>query len=176
MEEPQGLTRRPTGWFGSAGSRRGRDTLSPMDTHAAVRMLTAAGADETLAIAMVDVAQNAAADHGRESSTRSDLAHLREVQRADLAALEARLTWRFAGAMLAQTLTILGGVVAILRLLGSSLPTDGGRWGFSWNGFLDVGRRPRPCIAVIAHGPTTRPGRWPEALVRSPVPRARGTR
>ena len=31
--------------------------------------------------------------------------------------LEARLTWRFAGAMLAQTLAILGGVLAILRLL-----------------------------------------------------------
>ena len=118
VEEPQGLTRRPMEWFRSADSRRGRDTLSPMDTHAAVRMLTAAGADETLAVAVVDVAQNAAADHGRELSTRSDLDHLREVQRADLAALEARLTWRFAGAMLAQTLAILGGVVAILRLLG----------------------------------------------------------
>ena len=49
-----------------------RDTLSPMDTHAAVRMLTAAGADEALAVAVVDVAQNAAADHGRELATRSD--------------------------------------------------------------------------------------------------------
>lgn len=112
------MTRRPTGWFRSVDSRRGRDTLSPMDTHAAVRMLTAAGADETLAVAVVDVAQNAAADHGRELSTRSDLDRLREAHRADLAALEARLTWRFAGAMLAQTLAILGGVVAILRLLG----------------------------------------------------------
>ena len=99
-------------------SRWGRDTLSLMDTHAAVKMLTAAGAKEALAVAVVDVAQNAAADHGRELTTRSDLDHLREVHRADLAALEARLTWRFAGAMLAQTLAILGGVVAILRLLG----------------------------------------------------------
>ena len=88
-----------------------------MDTHGAVRMLTAAGADETLAVAVVDVAQNAAADQGRELSPRSDLDHLREVQRADLAALEAWLTWRFASAMLAQTLAILGGVVTILRLL-----------------------------------------------------------
>ena len=87
-----------------------------MDTHAAVRMLTAADADEALAVAVV--AQNAAADHGRELATRSDLDRLREVQRADLAVLEARLTWRFDGAMLAQTLAILGGVVAILRLLG----------------------------------------------------------
>ncbi len=88
-----------------------------MDTHAAVRMLTAAGADETLAVAVVNVAQNAAADHGHELATRSDLDHLRDVQRGDLASLEARLTWRFAGAMLAQTLAILGGVIAILRLL-----------------------------------------------------------
>ena len=40
-----------------------------------------------------------------------------ETLRAELAGLEARLTWRFAGAMLAQTLAILGGVLAILRLL-----------------------------------------------------------
>ena len=66
MEEPQGLTRRPD-------SGRGRDTLSPIDTHAAVKMLTAAGADETLAVAVVDVAQNAAADHGPELATRSDI-------------------------------------------------------------------------------------------------------
>ena len=31
-------------------------------------MLTATGADETLAVAVVDVAQNAAADHGREDT------------------------------------------------------------------------------------------------------------
>ena len=37
--------------------------------------------------------------------------------KVDLASLEARLTWRFAGAMLAQTLAILGGVLAMLRLL-----------------------------------------------------------
>ena len=37
--------------------------------------------------------------------------------KADLADLETRLTWRFAGAMLAQTLAILG-VLAILRLPG----------------------------------------------------------
>ena len=37
---------------------------------------------------------------------------------AALSALEARLTWRFAGAMLAQTVTIIGGTVALLRLLG----------------------------------------------------------
>ena len=58
-----------------------------MGTHAAVRMLTAAGAEKALAVAVVDVAQNAAA----------------AFRRCD------------AGA---QTLAILGGVVASLRLLG----------------------------------------------------------
>lgn len=80
-------------------------------------MLTAAGADEALAVAVVDIARNAAAAAGRESATRAGLGNLRESHRADLAALEARLTWRFAGAMLAQTLAILGGVLTIPRLL-----------------------------------------------------------
>ena len=61
--------------------------------------------------------QSAVADHGRELVTRADLEHQREAHRADMAALEGRLTWRFAGAMLAQTLAILGGVLAMLRLL-----------------------------------------------------------
>ena len=68
-----GLTPRPTGWFHSVGSGRDRDTLPPMDTHAAVRMLTAAGAAEALAVAVIDVAENAAAEHDRELTTRSDL-------------------------------------------------------------------------------------------------------
>lgn len=42
--------------------------------------------------------------------------------KVDLAELEARLTWRFAGAMLAQTGVILaaviGAAIAILRMLG----------------------------------------------------------
>ena len=91
----------------------GRDALSPVDTHAALRMLTGGGAAEALAPAVVDVAQNAAADHGREFATRDDLDRLREVQRADLSPLEARLTWRFPGAMLAQTLAIFRALVAI---------------------------------------------------------------
>ena len=40
-----------------------------------------------------------------------------ETVRAELASLEARLPWRVVGAMLAQTLAILGGVLAMLRLL-----------------------------------------------------------
>ena len=45
----------PTGWFGSANSRRAVVLSRPMDTHAAARMLTAAGADEALAVAVADV-------------------------------------------------------------------------------------------------------------------------
>ncbi len=52
-------------------------------------------------------------------ATKADLAAVR----ADLADLEARLTWRFAAAMLAQTGVILaaviGAAVAILRMLAS---------------------------------------------------------
>ncbi len=83
-----------------------------MDTHAAVRMLTAAGADETLAVAVVDVAQNAAADHGRELATCSYLDHLREVQRGDLASLEARRAYGFHshGALISMLFLCCGGI------------------------------------------------------------------
>ena len=73
VEDPRrGLTRRPTGWFASADLPSDRDTLSPTDIHAAVRMLTAARADDALAAAGVDVAQSAAADYGRELAARAD--------------------------------------------------------------------------------------------------------
>ena len=36
------------------------------DTHAAVKTLTGAGASEAVAVAVVDVAQTAAAERGRE--------------------------------------------------------------------------------------------------------------
>ena len=42
-----------------------------MHTHAAVTMPSGDGAYEALAVAVVDVAQNAAADHGRELTIRS---------------------------------------------------------------------------------------------------------
>ena len=52
-----------------------------------------------------------------ETFCGTDLDNLCEAHRADLAALEARLTWRCASAMLAQTLAILGAVLPIARLL-----------------------------------------------------------
>ena len=57
MEEPRAARLDPTpdGVVRLGELASGRGTLCPMDTHAAARMLTAAGADETLAGAVVDV-------------------------------------------------------------------------------------------------------------------------
>ena len=61
----------------------------PFDTHAAVKMLTGAGASEEIAVAVVDVAQGAAAEQGRELATRADIETLRETTRADIKELRA---------------------------------------------------------------------------------------
>lgn len=57
-------------------------------------MLTAAGASEEIAVAVVNVAQGAAAEHGRELATRADISELRtmldaqrEATRADIETL-----------------------------------------------------------------------------------------
>lgn len=70
-----------------------------LDTHAAVKTLTDAGADEALALAVVAVA--------RELVTR---AHFDTA----LAQLESRLAWRLVTAGIA----IAAVVVAVLRFLG----------------------------------------------------------
>ncbi|MCY4120730.1 MAG: hypothetical protein OXG72_07390 [Acidobacteria bacterium] len=80
-----------------------------IDTHAIARRLTGTGLSAEQADAITDAIREAA-EHGDHVTP--------ETLRAELASLEARVTWRFAGAMLAQTLATLGGVVAILRLLG----------------------------------------------------------
>ncbi len=66
------------------------------DTHTAVKTLTAAGASEEIAVAVVDVAREAAAEHGRELATRADIAELRtalasqrEATRADIETVRA---------------------------------------------------------------------------------------
>ena len=79
------------------------------DTHAIARRLTGTGLSSEQADAITDAIPEAA-EHGDYVTP--------ETLRAELAGLEARVTWRFTGAMLAQTLAILGGVVATLRLLG----------------------------------------------------------
>ena len=79
-----------------------------IDAHAIARRLNGAGLSTTQADAITDAVREAA-EHGAYVTP--------EALRVKLAGLEARLTWRFAGAMLAQTLAILGGVLAMLRLL-----------------------------------------------------------
>lgn len=85
------------------------------DTQAAVRKLREADVSEQQVEALVDVFSHAIG----EQATRDDIKDLatKAELKTELVALEARLTWRFAGAMLAQTLAILGGVLGILRLL-----------------------------------------------------------
>ena len=73
-----------------------------LDTHAIARQLAGAGLSAEQADAITDALR-------QEKVTP-------ETLRAELASLEARVTWRFAGAMLAQTLAILGGVLAMVRL------------------------------------------------------------
>ena len=61
-------------------------SAAAFDTHAAVKTLREAGADEAMAEAIVNTASAAAgADRGQLAT------------KADLAALEARLTWRLVG-------------------------------------------------------------------------------
>ncbi|MCY3933662.1 MAG: hypothetical protein OYL41_11130 [Acidobacteriota bacterium] len=100
-----------------------------LDTLAVAREMTAGGIDrdqaEAIANAMRKVAEQG--DHvtsdqfkAGQAEVRAELAEVRTEFKAELAALEARLTWRFAGAMLAQTGVILaaviGAAVAILRM------------------------------------------------------------
>ena len=84
-----------------------------IDTHAIARQLAGAGLTPQQADAITDAVRQAA--QREDYATRQELESL--ATKVDLASLEARLTRRFAGAMLAQTLAILGGVVAILRVL-----------------------------------------------------------
>ena len=86
-----------------------RDTLPVMafDTHAAVKTLTDAGADEALAVAVVEVAREASTEATGELVTR---AHFDTA----LAQLESRLAWRLVTAGIA----IAAVVVAALRFLG----------------------------------------------------------
>ena len=85
------------------------DTLPVMtlDTHAAVKTLTDAGADEALAVAVVEVAREASTEATGELVTR---AHFDTA----LAQLESRLAWRLVTAGIA----IAAVVVAALRFLG----------------------------------------------------------
>ena len=82
---------------------------SVIDTHAIARQLSGAGLSPQQADVITDAIRQVA-EHG-DYATWPELESL--ATKVDLANLEARLTWRFAGA----TLAILGGVLAMLRLL-----------------------------------------------------------
>ena len=95
--------------------------MATLDTLAIARTLIDAGADPKLADA-ITAAIREAADHGNHVTPDQFKAGLTDMQ-ARIADAETRLTWRFAGAMLAQTGVILaaliGAAVAILRMLDS---------------------------------------------------------
>ncbi len=94
--------------------------MATLDTLAIARTLTDAGADPKLADA-ITAAVREAADHG-DHVTPDQLGKLEAQINTRIADAETRLTWRFAGAMLAQTGVILaaviGAAIAILRMLG----------------------------------------------------------
>lgn len=75
-----------------------------IDTHAAVKTLTDAGADEALAVAVVEVAREAGTEAAGDLVTRS---HFDPA----LAQLESRLAWRLVTAGIALAAV----VVAALR-------------------------------------------------------------
>ena len=94
--------------------------MATLDTLAIARTLTDAGADPKLADA-ITAAVREAADHHGDHVTPDQLGKLEAQINTRIADAETRLTWRFAGAMLAQTGVILaaviGAAIAILRML-----------------------------------------------------------
>ena len=72
-------------------------SAAAFDTHAAVKTLREAGADEAMAEAIVNTASAAAGADREQLATRADLNGLESRVDAKLAALEARLTWRLVG-------------------------------------------------------------------------------
>ena len=88
-----------------------RENGQMLDTHAVARSLTAADFTPAQADA-ITAAVRQAAEHGDHVTT--------DQFNAALAALEARLTWRFAGAMAAQTIAIIGAVAALMRMFAGA--------------------------------------------------------
>ena len=85
-----------------------------LDTLATARTLADAGIEPAHADAITAAIRDAG--ESADTVTRTEL-------RADLAALESRLTWRFTGIVLAQTgallAAIIGTAITIVRMLGS---------------------------------------------------------
>ena len=83
------------------------------DTLAAAEALQDAGIEPKRAKAIVAVARNAAGAGRDELATKADLGELRAEFKADLAALEARLTWRMVG-IVAALLAAQGALIVAL--------------------------------------------------------------
>lgn len=85
-----------------------------LDTLETARALTDAGIEPAHADAITAAIRDAG--ESADTVTRAEL-------RADLAAMESRLTWRFTGIVLAQTgallAAIIGTAITIVRMLGS---------------------------------------------------------
>ena len=92
--------------------------MATLDTHAIARTLTDAGADPKLADA-ITAAVREAADHGDHVTPDQFKAGLADLD-ARISDLEARLTWRFAGALLAQTAAMAAIMATLLRLFAPS--------------------------------------------------------
>ena len=85
-----------------------------LDTHAAVKTLTDAGADEALAVAVVEVAREASTEATGELVTR---AHFDTA----LAQLESRLAWRLVTAGIAIAVLLVASLaVAQESVLGEA--------------------------------------------------------
>jgi len=82
-----------------------------IDTHAFVKRLKAAGADEELA----EVIASGISESGGAVATRADLD--RFATREDLAELKAEMEKFIAGLIFAQSVVILGAVFAMIRFM-----------------------------------------------------------
>ena len=84
-------------------------SAATFDTLTAARELEAAGVERRQAEAIAEGMRRAAGADRAELATKADLAGVRDELRADLAALEARLTWRLVG--------IAAAIVAAVKLI-----------------------------------------------------------
>ena len=72
-------------------------STATFDTLTTARELEAAGVERRQAEAHAEALRRAVSADRDEFATKADLAGVRDVLRADLASLEARLTWRLVG-------------------------------------------------------------------------------
>jgi len=88
--------------------------MATLDTHAIARSLTDAGAEPKLADAITAAVRQVA---DRDTDTLATKADLNEL-RTDLATLEARIAWRFIGALVAVASIQTAILIAVFRMLG----------------------------------------------------------